>query len=80
LDEWYLSHTNDYTIFRYDVKSLLAEKPNATAILTSASDEGTANGMIFGILEDKEGHIWSGTLSGVCRYDGNITDHFKDEG
>jgi ligand-binding sensor domain-containing protein len=37
------------------------------------------DGLIFGIFEDMEGCIWFGTLNGVCRYDGNTFNYFKDE-
>lgn len=32
---------------------------------------------VFGITEDKAGHIWFGTETGVCRYDGNTFAEFK---
>lgn len=41
---------------------------------------GQKKGCFFGILEDKEGGIWFGTLNGVCRYDGNTFNYFKDTG
>jgi len=35
--------------------------------------------MFFGILEDNDGAVWLGGLNGVCRYDGNLFNCFKDE-
>lgn len=36
-------------------------------------------GMFFGLLEDRDGNIWQGSLSGVCRYDGETFDCFLAE-
>lgn len=33
-------------------------------------------GMFFGITEDQAGNIWQGSLSGVCRYDGEAFNCF----
>ncbi len=62
----------NWVLSRYDEKSLLNE--NATAIQIR-----TEEGMFFGILEDKEGGIWFGSLNGVCRYDGKSFDCFERE-
>lgn len=59
-----------WVLSRYDEESLMNEKASVTQIRT---DEG----MFFGILEDKEGSIWVGTLNGVYRYDGNTFNDFK---
>ena len=59
-----------WELSRYDVKSLDNEKTMATQILTQ-------EGMFFGILEDKEGGIWLGTLNGVYRYNGKTFNSFK---
>ncbi len=69
-----------WVLSRYDKKYLPYEKATVTQI-TIQED------MFFGILEDKEGGIWFGTLNGVCRYDaspsgrqGNTFNYFKDTG
>lgn len=62
--------THTWLLSRYDEQSLRAEKATATPIWKE-------EGMLFGILEDKNGNIWFGTLNGVCRYDGKSFNHFK---
>lgn len=37
-------------------------------------------GMFFGIMEDRDGHIWLGTHHGACRYDGESIDCFRESG
>ncbi len=63
-------NSQKWVIFRYDEKSLLSDKPIVTKIRTE-------EGMFFGIMEDKEGNIWFGSLNGVCRYDGKSFNYFK---
>jgi len=63
---------HQWILSRYDEKSLNDEKATATIILKKED-------MFFGILEDKDGGIWLGTLNGVCRYDGNSFNYFKDK-
>ena len=36
------------------------------------------NPAIFGIMEDKAGNIWFGTVEGVCRYDGKTCSYFTE--
>lgn len=62
--------TKGWALSRYDITSLDNEKGTVTEIKTG-------EGMFFGILEDSDGNIWSGTLDGVYRYDGNTFDDFK---
>lgn len=62
--------TNGWALSRYDIISLDSEKRAVTDIKTGER-------MFFGILEDSDGNIWSGTLNGVYRYDGNTFDDFK---
>jgi len=38
-----------------------------------------ANGMSFGILEDRDGAIWLATEHGVCRYDGKSFEYFSEK-
>lgn len=69
-----------WVLSRYDVSSLSGEQATPTQI---RSEEG----MYFGIMQDREGGIWWGTLNGVCRYDGrlekagagNVFDCFRGE-
>jgi len=60
-----------WALSRYDLISLLTYKPGPTEIKTD-------KGMFFGIVEDKAGAIWLGTLGGVYRYDGDSFNYFKD--
>ena len=62
--------TNGWSLSCYDIISLDSEKRAVTEIKTGER-------MFFGILEDSGGNIWSGTLNGVYRYDGNTFDDFK---
>jgi hypothetical protein len=61
-----------WVISRYDEKSL--HNANVAAIQIR-----TEKGMFFGILEDKDGGIWFGSLNGVRRYDGKSFDYFERE-
>lgn len=62
-----------WTLSRFDMMFLNQKVPLATKIKTG-------EGMFFGILEDKEGSIWAGTLDGVYRYrNENFEDFKKDE-
>lgn len=61
---------NGWVLSRYDIISLNSEERAVTEVKTGEK-------MFFGILEDSDGNIWSGTLNGVYRYDGNTFDDFK---
>jgi ligand-binding sensor domain-containing protein len=62
---WTSSETaQGWVLSRYDVKSLSNNKPAVTEL---NPQEGK---MLFGILEDKDGHIWFGA-DGAYRYNGN---------
>ncbi|GAB3172100.1 hypothetical protein [Telluribacter humicola] len=61
-----------WALSRYDEKSLSDKKPIKTDIISKDEDN---RGMIFGILEAKDGSIWYGTIDGVYRYDGNT--HYR---
>ena len=58
-----------WSLSRYDMTDLHKVSEAATEIKSG-------EGMFFGILEDSDGNIWSGTLDGVCRYDGNTFIYF----
>ena len=64
---------HQWVLSRYDEQSLHHEKAAATQILTR-------DGMFFGIVEDRDGGIWVGSLDGVCRYDGKTFKYFNDSG
>ena len=59
-----------WRLSRYAAADLKNGKANATLILEKMD-------MFFGILEDKDGGIWLGTLNGVGRYDGEVFDWFR---
>jgi ligand-binding sensor domain-containing protein len=61
--EWMLS--------KYNAEYLHDEKVEPTVLMKKAD-------MFFGIMEDKDGNIWLGTLDGVCRYDGNAFHYFSE--
>jgi len=65
------SNPEQWELIRYDEKYLNDEKLMATSILKKID-------MFFGILEDKAGDIWLGTLNGVCHYDGSSFNYFKN--
>ena len=56
----------------YDQKSLLGSDPKATQVFIGG-------GMLWGMIEDKDGTIWVGKLNGVLRYDGKSVNYFRDE-
>ncbi len=64
------ANAKDWTVSRYDEKTLTDKKPTVTTIANKP--------MIFGILEDSKGNIWFGALDGVYRYDGKIITDFKN--
>ena len=67
------ANSRTWVLSRYDIELPLPYlKATATQIRTE-------EGMFFGILEDKEGGIWFGTLNGVCRYDGKSFNYFRDK-
>lgn len=37
-----------------------------------------AQGMLFGIMEDSDNHLWIGSVNGVIRYDGATFDFFSE--
>lgn len=45
-----------------------AQTPNAYEVISTA--QGLSQGMVFDILQDKEGFIWVATKNGLNRYDG----------
>jgi len=47
---------------------LFAQKPNSYEVVSIA--QGLSQGMVFDILQDKEGFIWVATKNGLNRYDG----------
>lgn len=53
--------SSDMTLTKYDGK----------AFTTVARDQ-----QVFGIMEDKNGNIWYGTVHGACRYDGKAIRNF----
>ncbi|MFZ1751645.1 MAG: two-component regulator propeller domain-containing protein, partial [Saprospiraceae bacterium] len=55
---------------RYDTPPLPADLLTSTTIKTE-------DNMYFGIMEDKDGQIWFGTLRGVYRYDGTSFENFR---
>jgi ligand-binding sensor domain-containing protein len=58
----------NFALYRYDgetfTKIIEQDKPD--------------NPVIFGILADKNGHIWFGTSKGVCCYDGKTFNYFLE--
>ena len=52
----------DYGAYRFDGERY-------TAFTT---EDGLAHDMVFSLLEDREGHLWFGTLHGISRYDGQV--------
>lgn len=61
-----------WTLSRYDASSLYEKNPTVTEIMSVEK-------MLCGILEDNDGSIWFGSLSGVYRYDGNTITDFKSK-
>ncbi len=71
----WVSHESEnpgtWVLSRYDKKPLPYENPTATEIRKE-------DNMFFGITEDTNGHIWFGSLKGVCRYDGESFNYFRE--
>jgi ligand-binding sensor domain-containing protein len=58
-----------WALSRYDGAALSDETVEVTEITSSKK-------LIFGISEANNGHIWFGTLDGVCRYDGTTVTSY----
>lgn len=56
-----------FSLYSYDGKTI-------TKIV---EQDQASNPVIFGILEDRNHHIWFGTSKGVCRFDGTFFDYFS---
>ena len=70
---WTSSHVaSSWALSKYDQDQLTSPSPTPSIIKAN-------EGMFFGILEDREGSIWSGKLDGVYRYDHNKFEDFKNE-
>ena len=65
------SEINTWALSRYDKRPFPYENPTATIIKKE-------DNMFFGILEDKDGGIWWGSLRGVCRFFAGEFDSFED--
>lgn len=63
------SPSDNWTINRYDAKTLDAAEPAVKEIQQEKA-------MTFGITEAKDGSIWFGALGGVYRYDGETVSGF----
>lgn len=66
------NNPNKWILSRYDEPI----SQNSLLVPTKVLEK---NDMFFGIFEDKDGGIWFGTLNGVCRYDGQFFDYFRNE-
>ena len=65
-------NSSNWVLSRYDQKSL----QNKEIAPTELKAEG---GMYFGIIEDRNGNIWFGTLDGVYQYNGMFFNDFKEK-
>ncbi len=65
------SPRGSWALSRYD------EKPLSNKYAAVPNIIKPKEGMIFGILEARDGSIWFGTLNGVYRYDGVTFNDFK---
>jgi ligand-binding sensor domain-containing protein len=65
-------NSNKWVLSRYD-------EPISQNNLVAPTKILEKNDMFFGIFEDSDGGIWFGTLNGVCRYDGQTFNYFKNE-
>ena len=41
--------------------------------------DGLASGVVYDLVQDRQGYIWMGTTNGVSRYDGETFTHFSRE-
>ncbi len=62
--------SNGDGIYRYDPGS------GAGLLEVFNTDDGLAGSQVTGILEDRNGHIWSSTDGGVSRYDGQTFTNY----
>ncbi|MDN3671791.1 two-component regulator propeller domain-containing protein [Flavobacterium branchiarum] len=65
-------NSQSWALFHYDGNSLSDKKPIVTEI-------STADNVLFGILEARNGDIWFGSMNGVHRYDGKTIKDFKNK-
>ncbi len=62
----------DWTLYRYDQRSLYDKTPAVTEIMSIKR-------MLCGILEANDGSIWFGSMNGVYRYDGKTITDFRSK-
>lgn len=68
-------YTGRWELSKYDTRTLNNQTPAVTKI---SSEYEQNKGMLFGILEARDGNIWFGALDGVRRFDGKVITHFKN--
>jgi len=62
----------DWTLSRYDEKSLYNKEPTVTEIMSQRA-------MLLGLFSANDGSIWFGAAGGVYRYDGKTITDFKNK-
>ena len=56
---------------------LLANSVEAQRFRNINTDAGLASAVAFHVVQDKDGYIWTGTTSGVCRYNGHTFKNYS---
>lgn len=69
------ANDHDWTLSRYDAKSLTDKAPVVTEIKSKYKGN---KGILYGILEANDGSIWLGSGDGVSRYDGSTITELKN--
>jgi signal transduction histidine kinase/DNA-binding response OmpR family regulator len=68
-----------YATGQSNTSSLLpSAEPGNIAVQSLTVDDGLPQGYINGIVQDKQGFIWMGTLDGLAKYDGRSIKVFKN--
>ncbi|QMU26744.1 hybrid sensor histidine kinase/response regulator transcription factor [Adhaeribacter radiodurans] len=66
-------------VFLFFTISRLSAQPDQYKFIRIDNDKGLSNNQINCILEDNQGFMWFGTMTGLNRYDGNAFKTFRHD-
>ena len=74
------TNQSNMILYKYDARSnaISGKGITLTEITVNKTPQAPFFNQIFGITEDRDGNIWFGTASGVCRYDGKSFNGYAE--